>query len=264
MGRRVLIIPDIHTEHAWVEVAIAAINPDQVVFLGDYFDSFFTDPSGQQRTAEWLCDSLTKPNRVHLLGNHDAHYAYDCPSLQCSGFDPRAKKAITEVLGEGWGDKLELAHWEGDWLLTHAGLHPSLWPGSQERFLALCTEARHSLKYGLQHPLLNCGKDRGGFGCSGILWLDWHDSFEPIQGIPQIVGHTLCKSNSHTESGRHWHTFSAESMKDTKGNQSWNLDTQCAWLGQLSDGTFDCIKNAWHVPKRTKLKALDSTFWETE
>ena len=59
-----------------------------------------------------------------------------------------------------------------------------------KQIIALGDGAMKKAARGLGDPLLGAGIDREGaqsFG--GPLWMDW-DSFVPIPGIHQIVGHT--------------------------------------------------------------------------
>lgn len=261
-----LIIPDIHTEHEWIEDAISALAPEKVVFLGDYFDSVHeSNPEQQQRTAEWLMHSLAQPNRVHLLGNHDALYAFQKTLMMCSGYSEAAHSKIVAVLGENWGERLQVHHWEQGWLLTHAGVHRNLWPGTVAEFDAQCAEARHALLARNWHRLLNCGWDRGGEGTGGLLWLDFYYGFAGIPGVPQIFGHTKCVT-SYRKNGDSYELVPLSEQTGTESvdvTENWNLDTECAWLGHLVGGKLDLIHNRWHTPKWPRLKEpKDSGSWK--
>ena len=256
MNHDILIIPDIHTQFEWVEEAISALSPSKVVFLGDYFDAAGATPEVQEATAEWLRHSLEQPSRVHLLGNHDVQYAFS--GNRWSGYDERAHPRISAVLGKDWGERLHLHHWDQGHLLTHAGVHPDFWPGTSAEFDKRCAEAMDALRNNRRHPLLNCGNDRGGTGRSGLLWLDFHWSFEPIPGIAQIVGHTKCLGNARHVGGKY--ILEPECIRDSCGTENWNLDTKCAWLGLLSDGGLKMAENVWKRDVSSKLKSLDSSF----
>ena len=118
LGGKILIIPDIHNKYDIAESIIHKENPDNVVFLGDYFDSFYDTLEKTEQTAEWLKDSLQKENRIHLLGNHDLSYLDS--NYHCSGFSENKlftiKKTSVNLT------KLQHYCWVGDWLCTHAGL----------------------------------------------------------------------------------------------------------------------------------------------
>jgi len=59
-----------------------------------------------------------------------------------------------------------------------------------EEILEWAKNAENALMGGVAHPAFVAGMERGGPAKSGgILWCDWQ-SFEPITGIRQIVGHT--------------------------------------------------------------------------
>lgn len=199
-----LVIPDIHTEFEWIEPSIAALAPEKVVFLGDYFDSSHeSNPDQQQRTAEWLRHSLAQPNRVHLIGNHDALYAFRRTGMICTGYSKEAHERIATTLGESWGENLPLHHWDQGWLLTHAGGHKNRWPGTREELDARCAEAHAALCSCEWHPLLNCGWDRGGQGTGGLLWLDSYYGFQAFQGfdkssVTRSASQTAEKSGNDT------------------------------------------------------------------
>jgi hypothetical protein len=129
---------------------------------------------------------------VMLLGNHDAAYMFpNLDALYCPGFTKAKARAIQEVLKPEHWQRFKLAHVEQGWLLTHAGFHPAwLKTPSMEQIIDCCNRAMENAGRGQADPLLGAGFDRGGtqpFG--GPLWLDWN-SFVPIPGIDQIVGHT--------------------------------------------------------------------------
>src|SRR5690606_22035145 len=71
-----LVLPDVHNHFAEAEAQIARHPADRIVFLGDYFDSFDDTPAMAAATAEWLKDSLAKPDRLHLWGNHDLWHRF--------------------------------------------------------------------------------------------------------------------------------------------------------------------------------------------
>jgi predicted MPP superfamily phosphohydrolase len=68
-----LVIGDIQNKSDEVEKIINEYDCPTIL-LWDYFDDFHDTVDDIQRTAEWLKESLSKPNRIHLVGNHDFHY----------------------------------------------------------------------------------------------------------------------------------------------------------------------------------------------
>ena len=119
-----MIVPDIHNRVRLAEELIAKENPDNIVFLGDYFDDYGDTLEDATNTALWLKESLTKPNRVHLLGNHDLSYLN--PTFACSGFSEGKLYAISKTKVDL--SKLKTHHWlDKKWLCTHAGLSDPFW-----------------------------------------------------------------------------------------------------------------------------------------
>lgn len=202
-----LIIPDIH--HKWIqaEKIISRVGADEVVFLGDYFDDFNDTPEMVQETCEWLEGSVLKPNRIHLFGNHDVHYAFPYRTFRCSGYE-QWKEFITAdlVKWQTW-KKLVWYHFIDDvWLLTHAGLHTFNLPDTikvlhtdRPKFVAAIKDhLDQSVEEGLKaaannvgHWFFNAGRSRGGMQrVGGITWCDFEREFFPIKGLNQILGHT--------------------------------------------------------------------------
>jgi hypothetical protein len=189
---RTLIIPDIHHHTDNADHWLATQSYDHVVFLGDYFDHFEDNVSDARQTAAWLRHRIETTDDIFLLGNHDVPYMFpDDPALECPGFTRQKARAIREVLQRRHWQRFELAFEVQGWLLSHAGFHP-VWieEPSLGRILARCGDARTLAKRGKVDPVLGYGeKPQGLQRFGGPLWMDW-DSFMPIAGINQIVGHT--------------------------------------------------------------------------
>lgn len=158
-------------------------------------------------TCDWLVDSVNKPNRIHLIGNHDIHYMFDSKSFRCSGYTQWKHLQINDLVPRKTWDKLKWYHFLDDtWLLTHAGLHNSNLPNeikalnnNKPKFIQsisdyLDTEIINGLrrKYNNENSwIFNAGRSRGGFfPVGGIIWCDYEDEFYPIKGLNQVVGHT--------------------------------------------------------------------------
>jgi len=185
---KTLIIPDIHTKFDIAETIIDKETPDNIVFLGDYFDSFYDSLDVTEQTALWLKDSLEKENRIHLLGNHDLSYLHPDTHL-CSGYSTGKLWVIKKVDVDL--SKLQHYCWVGNWLCTHAGLSNEFYRAykkeneSPNDFLQ-----RHTLDSKLIDRLYDCSPSRGGRNTfSGIVWCDYHE-FVDIPNEKQIFGHT--------------------------------------------------------------------------
>lgn len=205
---RILILPDVHNRWEKAERVIKLVAPDQVIFLGDYFDDFGDDPHTIAETADWFHHSVNQPNRIHLCGNHDTHYWFaDNPRCRCSGYDQYKSIAINDLVQQRDWQKLKFFHVIDDkWLLSHAGVHPA-WL-NPSKFKA-CDFPEYSLNYlkkrlkqDSEACLIALGRFQhhwfttSGFArgpspyYGGITWCDWNKEFHPIKGINQIVGHT--------------------------------------------------------------------------
>ena len=189
---RTLIIPDLHNHVEHAEHWFATCTCERVVFLGDYFDDFRDDALVARRTATWLRHRIETTDDVFLIGNHDASYMFaETEDLHCPGVTPEKAEAIREILEPRHWERFKLAHQEQGWLLSHAGFHP-VWleKTGVEGLLQRCVEAIHLAYEGELDPILGTGLDRGGRQRhGGPLWMDWN-SFVPIPGVNQIVGHT--------------------------------------------------------------------------
>lgn len=204
---RTLVIGDLHHQTATADEIRAAEPHDQVVFLGDYFDSFSDTPADARATALWVRARLIEPQCTLLFGNHDLPYAFDAMAtgfLSCSGFENSKAQVIAAVLGKDeWRRMHAFAH-VGPWLVSHAGFHRDLLAPEMVRdknaLQARCSRALEALEQHRPDPLFAAGRDRGGSQpVGGITWCDWK-RFEGIAGVHQIVGHTPSKD----EPLRHW------------------------------------------------------------
>lgn len=222
---KTLILPDLHTGYVRAEAIISKEKYDNIVFLGDYFDSFYDTLEETHQTAEWLKQSLTDPTRIHLLGNHDL--AYMNQNFMCSGFSEGKLFAIknTKV------DLTKLVHycWVNDWLCTHAGLSNEFFNAynyegkSVDRFLKDITLDKEG-----RQRLYDCSTFRGGrnaFG--GIVWCDYME-FIDIPGIKQIFGHTK---------GDLRHKVNADMKNISKSSEHYCIDTGLKHYGVYDSKT---------------------------
>jgi hypothetical protein len=191
-----LVIPDVHDRTILVERLIERYASDgrSVVFLGDYFNSDWGGPLEAHFTARWLEESLSRPNRYHLIGNHDASYFYFGHSqTRCSAWSEEKHRAITGVLGDlrEVASRMYLALRVGPWLLSHAGFSGRQFRGAPtDALLYWAGVAQHALATFRDHPLLAIGPSRGGVDRrGGVLWCDFKHEFTNVGGVNQITGH---------------------------------------------------------------------------
>lgn len=189
---RTLIIPDIHNRYAVAEAIIDKENADNVVLLGDYFDSFGDDSDVEtvSNTARWLAESVKKTNRLHLIGNHDLWYSHGSCRPYCAG-NSEFKFFIIKQYFKEW-DKLKFFCYVDDWLCTHAGLSDRIYQEYKKEGFTVLELLNDVERLGRSHPLISlCGEARGGIEgeVGGILWCDYSE-FEDIYNTKQIFGHT--------------------------------------------------------------------------
>lgn len=208
---RTLILSDIHQRIHRAQAIIESVPHDKVVLLGDYFDNYQERVEQTEATAVWLKEYiLPNPKIVPLIGNHDNPYFFrGNPNLQCSGFTVEKNVLISKHLSEEDVAKFKLYHIDQGHVLSHAGLTNPLWKTltrglfendtrpKLEQFdevVSCCaTQAIAEAKNDGNPELLAAGWDRGGYQRhGGINWVDWR-TFAPINGVNQIVGHSIHK-----------------------------------------------------------------------
>ena len=199
MNNYIISIGDVHQKISKLKTILAleeVQNAKEVIFLGDYFDSY-DDVHQMKDTVAFLNDNVANPLYKFLMGNHDIHYLSTNKAYRCSGYSSNNHEYIKTNLSKEFRDKIklfELKKIAGESVLfSHAGIHPS-------HFTVSTDATKHDslvrffdsldIDINLNHPLLHAGEDRGGrqqYG--GLLWIDWY-SLELIPGLFQIVGHT--------------------------------------------------------------------------
>jgi hypothetical protein len=252
-----LIIPDIHHE-VHVAERLISTHPDHIaVLLGDYFDNYHDTVEETKKTAEWLRHSLQQPNRVHLMGNHDAAYRWS-PLCGCPGWSKQKHQAVAKVLTRRDWDRIDLHHTirregQSPVVLSHAGFtlanlygvsNPrDLKRGGRLVFLKDLTveehlqeiesktrECLHHADQNMRHPLLEQGSRMGSPLPGGPMWLDWR-KFDPIAGIDQVCGHTK---------GLHprWHFLPNEKHASSR---NVCIDTGLKSVALLEDGILSIV-----------------------
>lgn len=204
---KTIILTDIHNGWEWAERVIKKESPDRVVFAGDYFDNKHEHIGDIPDTADWLKDSLKKPGRVHLFGNHDVQYAFNYPILQVSNFEQWKYSSINSFLTRDDWNKLRYYYvLDNTWLITHAGLHPYYIPSEiqskSNNRKVFYKEIKNLLDSYVERipidfskqlipSIFNIGHSRKGWAEYGhILWCDFNKEFVPIKGLNQVFGHS--------------------------------------------------------------------------
>ena len=212
--RNILFIGDIHGNSDWEQLAKDGLKYYyEIVFLGDYIDSFFVKASDQLYNLNNLI-TFIKHNKTRvtaLLGNHD--YAAINSYSGISGYQHihvhEYKKLFQDnidLFQIAWGytntntGKYTLA--------THAGLTKTFWNkyvkymfNEGDYLNKLTNKTQDNYTEIPIHEILNylrdkeiiwkVGSARGGVGTPGPLWADYTELLDdPYDGINQIFGHT--------------------------------------------------------------------------
>jgi len=242
---KMIVIGDVHNHIiAAEELASRYEKTHKVLFVGDYFDDFYDNPSIAEKTAIWLKESLHKPNRIHLYGNHDLQYTtYGERKISskilklymCSGFTPEKDIVVKNILNSEDWSKVKLHHFEYGIHFTHAGMareffeHP-IKGMTNETILEAIKDIEIKFNNREQTDIIGgAGYCRGGCNpVGGITWNDHNQEADPVKDIIQIYGHTPVND--------------IDILED---NDGINIDVDCG-LSQVleinEDGAFSIIE----------------------
>jgi hypothetical protein len=122
---KTIVLGDTHGRSFW-KLAVHQDQPDRIIFIGDYFDSF--DISGVEQIDNFKQIIQYKENNpqvevVMLIGNHDHHYFPEIGYTGTSGYQSGIAPSIIQVIDEN-RYHLQMAYGFGDYLFTHAGVSP--------------------------------------------------------------------------------------------------------------------------------------------
>ena len=117
---KTLFLGDTHGRSVWKKI-VEKENPDRVIFIGDYFDSFDIPGIDQIHNFKEIVEfkKSTDKEVVLLVGNHDLHYMN--VGERYSGFQPALQFDISTVLFENLVH-LQMAYSFDNFLCTHAGV----------------------------------------------------------------------------------------------------------------------------------------------
>ena len=179
-----LCIGDIHDQVDLVQAILDKYEKDfdEVVFVGDFFDSFGGGKKEAEKTAHWLKESLTHPNRKHIWGNHCMHYKFFRNNqIKGSGYSRSKADAINKIMKwEDWNKLLFFYETQG-FVISHAGIgehlaHPIKGVDLKMIKSACYEDYNNALNEGVASSVFRVGTARGGeYGKGGITWLDWSE-----------------------------------------------------------------------------------------
>jgi hypothetical protein len=251
--KNIIVIGDIHNHTVEAEeIASLYDKTHKVIFIGDYFDDFGDTAYDAINTAKWLKNSLAKPNRIHLMGNHDINYSYlnfvkdSSGNLQnlynCSGYDPNKDFAINSIMSEEDWDKIKFAHFENGFWFAHGGFHRHWFEHPikgihNEYIMEKINNAESDYKSRTWTEIIGAvGRCRGGSQrVGGLLWLDDYRESEVIPNFKQVCGHTPTMNK-----------ISINYDPDIKGGLNINVDCGlCQVLEIGEDGSYDAIETGF-------------------
>ena len=119
---KTIAIGDVHGRSIW-KLIVNQENPDRVIFIGDYFDSF--DIKGEEQLNNFLDIIEYKKSSgkevIMLIGNHDHHYFPEIGDSGTSGYQSMFSYQISPVLDDN-REHLQMAYQMDEFLFSHAGV----------------------------------------------------------------------------------------------------------------------------------------------
>ena len=125
-----VIIGDPHGRWGFIKQIYDNVKPDEVIILGDYFDSFNIDAYTQRECYDNIINlrkehlESGKGNFIMLIGNHDFHYM-DENFGRCSGWNPLTCSIASNPLCRDWENGiLKFVHidYKNFTIYSHAGI----------------------------------------------------------------------------------------------------------------------------------------------
>jgi len=212
MVKKYLIIGDIHGRDDWKDDVLKALDDGiEIIFLGDYVDSFNIKPKKIVSNLEEIIKIKKKNIKLVtlLLGNHDYGYIHKHTTL--SGYNAGWSSDYNELFSKNW-DLFDAAWGKFDeygkyTLITHAGLTKNFW----DEFIIPTLDDPTTNVYKIigdewdelpMHVILNYFKDdayvlwnvgpgREGFSIGSFIWAAKSELLnDRYKNINQIVGHS--------------------------------------------------------------------------
>lgn len=200
---RILAIGDIHGRTIWKNIKFN--DYDQVIFLGDYLDSYRLSNEQILKNLEELIELQNlKSNVSFLIGNHDLQYIEPEFVGLVSGYRESYFMEANDLLKQlKWKFAIEL----DNVLYTHAGLLKDFYgtiPSTSNKISDSINEAGFSDPYFFLttlHPY------RGGSAkASSSIWCDFREIQAEENPIPmnQVFGHSAMEGGQLDRKTGHW------------------------------------------------------------
>jgi hypothetical protein len=119
---KTLVLGDTHGRSFW-KLAVNLEDPDRVIFIGDYFDSFDINSETQLNNFLDILEFKKTSGKevVLLIGNHDHHYFPEIGYTGTSGYQQVGKYQIEPVIDAN-REHLQIAYQFNNYLFSHAGV----------------------------------------------------------------------------------------------------------------------------------------------
>lgn len=126
---KTVVIGDVHGRSLW-KLIVNQENPNRVIFIGDYFDSFEISGVEQIQNFKEIIEYKKTSGKevITLVGNHDHHYYPEVGYTGTSGYQSRISPSINQVIDEN-RQHLQIAYSFDEFLFTHAGVSPTFMDG---------------------------------------------------------------------------------------------------------------------------------------
>ena len=119
---KTLVLGDTHGRSFW-KLAVNIEQPDRVIFIGDYFDSFDLNTETQVNNFLDILEYKKTGGKevILLIGNHDHHYYPEIGYTGTSGYQQVGKFQIEPIIDQN-RQHLQMAYQMNNYLFSHAGV----------------------------------------------------------------------------------------------------------------------------------------------
>jgi predicted MPP superfamily phosphohydrolase len=119
---KTLVLGDTHGRSFW-KLAVNIEQPDRVIFVGDYFDSFDLNTETQVNNFLDILEYKKTSGKevILLIGNHDNHYFPEIGYTGTSGYQQVGRFQIEPIIGEN-RKHLQISYQMDNYLFSHAGV----------------------------------------------------------------------------------------------------------------------------------------------
>jgi DNA repair exonuclease SbcCD nuclease subunit len=119
---KTIVLGDTHGRSFWKQITTNE-NPDRVIFIGDYFDSFTIKTDEQINNFLDIIEYKKTSGKdvILLVGNHDIHYYPEVSDTGTSGYQTIGRLQIEPIIDAN-KEHLQMAYQMGELLFTHAGV----------------------------------------------------------------------------------------------------------------------------------------------